>query len=193
MPCKSPWIRWPFWSNVLLKKVLLILLKSNIRIFYEFSVWGFGFFLIYLKKIKTDSRRRLPKFCQIKAVVSEKIILKNLSTSWILENGSPTEELPYIAYKVKCLEVLRSTNLIQANSDLDYSEVAKINPKREYRMEVNVLWYLQINILMLGHSVYLGLVNLYLQAKVMLLIPPYFCLYIQNPYHFYQQQTLGTL
>lgn len=39
------------------------------------------------------------------------------------------EDLLYIVYKVKCLEVLRSTHLIQANSDLEYSKVAKINPK----------------------------------------------------------------
>lgn len=39
------------------------------------------------------------------------------------------EELPYIVYKVKCLEVLRSTHLRQANSDLEYS-LLKLTPKR---------------------------------------------------------------
>lgn len=63
---------YPFGSDILLKRVLFILLKGQHQ-----NLLG----LNYLNEIETDLKRSLPKFSQIKAVVDEKIILKNLNNS----------------------------------------------------------------------------------------------------------------
>lgn len=65
-------VSYPFGSDILLKRVLFILLKGQHQ-----NLLG----LNYLNEIETDLKRSLPKFSQIKAVVDEKIILKNLNNS----------------------------------------------------------------------------------------------------------------
>lgn len=73
-----------------------------------------------------------------------------------------------LAMKVKHLEELRSTCRIGANGDMEHSQLAKINPKvcsgkwksvsHEFCKSTKILP-------MLGHSVYLGLVNFHIQVK----------------------------
>lgn len=107
------WIMWSvrvsysFGSDILLKRLLFILLKGQHQNLLSLS-----------SEIKTDLKS-LPEFSQMKAVVDEKIILKNLNNSWLLGNGSQAGGLPYLVYKGKCLEGLRSTCIIGANVDME--------------------------------------------------------------------------